>query len=305
MARKALGKGLSALIPTEKIGGGEVQAVEIEGQKTPLSEAAPGDGHGIREVRIEQIRANPWQPRSEVAEEAVADLAESIRQKGLLQPVVVRRADDGYELVAGERRFVACKVAGLDVVPAVVKDVNNREMLEIALVENLQREDLNPIDEARAYKRLREEFGLTQEEIAGRVGKERVSVTNQLRLLQLPVELQEYVSRGTLSAGHGRALLTVQDPSKQLELGNLVVGKGLSVRETERMAQRKHRASRRKSKPALSAELASLEECLREHLATRVSIKPVGRGGSIEVQYYGNEDLERILEVMGAWRAPH
>lgn len=305
MARRALGKGLGALIPTEKTGEGVSEAMRAEGHLAPAPEARPEEDNGVRNLRIEEIRANPWQPRSEVAEEAMEELTESIRQKGLLQPVVVRRADNGYELVAGERRFVACKMAGLDVVPAVVRDVNNREMLEIALVENLQREDLNPIDEARAFKRLREEFGLTQEEIASRVGKERVSVTNQLRLLQLPLEIQEHVSRGTLSAGHGRALLAVQDPSKQIALSKLVVGKGFSVRETERLAQRKHRARRLKPKPGLSAELAALEQCIREHLATRVSIKPVGRGGAIEIQYYSSEDLERILEVMGAWRAPH
>lgn len=263
-----------------------------------------GDGD-LRTIRVEEIRANPWQPRSDVAEEALEELAKSVRQRGLLQPIVVRRADDGYEVVAGERRFVACKMAGLDMVPAVVREATNREMLEIALVENLQREDLNPIDEAKAYKRLREEFGLTQEEVAERVGKDRASVANQLRLLQLPVEVQEHVSRGTLSAGHGRALLSAQDPSKQVELAKLVVTKNLSVRETERLAQRKHRARRTRSAPSLSAELAALEECLREHLATRVAIKPAGRGGSIEIQYYSGEDLERILEVMGAWQTPH
>jgi len=305
MARKALGKGLEALIPTEQAPAASVKP-EIPGAGAGVVEPREdGDGHGVRTLRIEEIRANPWQPRSEVAEEALGELAASIQARGLLQPVVVRRTDDGYELVAGERRFVACKMAGLSSVPAMVKNVNNREMLEIALVENIQREDLNPIDEARAYKRLREEFGLTQEEISGRVGKDRATVANRTRLLQLPPEIQEYVSRGTLSAGHGRALLAAPDPSRQVELGHVVVNKGLSVRETERLAQKKHRAKRQKTKTSLSVELAALEECLREHLATRVSIKPSGRGGSIEIQYYGSEDLERILEVMGAWRAPH
>jgi ParB family chromosome partitioning protein len=305
MARKALGKGLEALIPTGEVTGegfgseprGSSSATEI----APVAE----DVTGIKSLRVEEIRANPWQPRSEIAEDAVSELAESIRQRGLLQPLVVRRTDDGYELVAGERRFVACKMAGLGSVPALVKDVSNREMLEIALIENIQREDLNPIDEARAYKRLREEFGLTQEEIAGRVGKDRATVANQTRLLQLPPEIQAHVSRGTLSAGHGRALLAAPDPTRQLELGQMVVSKGLSVRETERLAQKKHRARRQKTKQALSVELAALEECLREHLTTRVSIKPFGKRGMIEIQYYSNEDLERILELMGAWRAPH
>jgi ParB family chromosome partitioning protein len=305
MARKALGKGLEALIPTEQATGASLQPeVHESPYGTDVAPVAEEDT-GIKNLRVEEIRANPWQPRSDVAEDALSELTESIRRRGLLQPVVVRRTDDGFELVAGERRFVACKMAGLGSVPALVKDVSNREMLEIALIENLQREDLNPIDEARAFKRLREEFGLTQEEIAGRVGKDRATVANQTRLLQLPPQIQEHVSRGTLSAGHGRALLSAPDPTRQVELCQLVVNKGLSVRETERLAQRKHRARRQKTKRALSVELAALEECLREHLGTRVSIKPSARGGAIEIQYYGSEDLERILEVMGAWRAPH
>lgn len=305
MARRALGKGLEALIPTKEAAGAGVEEIARVSPVVAVEAPAEEDAEGIRSIRVEQIRANPWQPRREFAEEALAELAESIKQQGLLQPVVVRSTDDGYELVAGERRFVACKMAGLTSVPAMVKDVNNREMLEIALVENLQREDLNPMDEARAYRRLREEFGLTQEEIAQRVGKDRATVANQTRLLQLPPEIQEYVSRGTISAGHGRALLAASDPARQIELAQLVVHKGLSVRESERLAQKKHRAKRQKTKFALSVELAALEECLREHLATKVSIKPSGKGGAIEIQYYGDEDLERILEVMGAWRAPH
>lgn len=305
MARKALGKGLGALIPTGEDVDAGAYAVTAESVATEQKRSSTEDENGIRNLRIEEIKANPWQPRSDVARDALAELAGSIKAKGLLQPVLVRRTDDGYELVAGERRYVACKMAGLNSVPAVVRDVSNREMLEIALVENIQREDLNPIDEARAYKRLREEFGLTQEEIAQRVGKDRATVANQTRLLQLPETVQEYVSRGTLSAGHGRALLSAPDPSRQAELAQLVVNKGLSVRETERLAHKKQRAKRSKAKTSLSVELSALEECLREHLGTRVSIKPSGKGGAIEIQYYGNEDLERILEVMGAWRAPH
>ncbi len=303
MPRKALGKGLGALIPAEDVS--DEKRARLEKVGAGHEEAGEDGGDGLRVLRIEEIRANPWQPRTGVAEEALQGLAESIKQKGLLQPIVVRRTDDGYELVAGERRFVASKMAGLDKVPAVVRDVANREMLEIALIENIQREDLNPIDEAKAYKRLREEFGLTQEEIAEKVGKDRASVANQMRLLHLPTALQENVSRGTLSAGHGRALLAVTDRDRQLEIAELIVNKGLSVRETERLAQRKQRAKRHKRAPALTAELSALEQCVREHLATKVAIKPQGAGGTIEIQYYSNEDLERILEAMGAWHAPH
>jgi ParB family chromosome partitioning protein len=186
-----------------------------------------------------------------------------------------------------------------------IKEVSDQQMVELALVENLQREDLNAIDEAKAYKRLQDEFALTQEEIAERVGKDRASVANQIRLLQLPPEIQDYVSRGTLTAGHGRALLSIEDPARQLEFGHLVANRGLSVRETEKLTKRKARARRHRARRTLSAELSALEDNVREHLATRVSIKPTGKGGTIEVQYYSSEDLERILERMGAWRAPY
>jgi len=287
MTRKALGRGLEALIPTE-------------GAK-PADEAGRED---LREIPVDMIQANPWQPRGEASEEALGELVASIRENGVLQPVLVRRTEEGYQLVAGERRFVACKLAGLREVPVVVRKVSDRQMVELALVENLQREDLNPIDEARAYKRLQDEFSLTQEEIAERVGKDRASVANQIRLLQLPREIKDYVSRGTLSAGHGRALLAIEDPAKQLELGQAVASRGLSVRETERLTKRKTKARRKKGHGALPAELAALEENVREHLATRVAIKPSGRGGTIEIQYYSSEDLERILERIGALRAP-
>jgi ParB family chromosome partitioning protein len=287
MTRKALGRGLDALIPTE-------------GAK-PADEAARED---LRELPVDMIQANPWQPRSEASEEGLGELVASIRENGVLQPVVVRRTEAGYQLVAGERRFVACKLAGLSEVPVVVREVTDRQMVELALVENLQREDLNPIDEARAYKRLQDEFSLTQEEIAEKVGKDRASVANQIRLLQLPHEIQDYVSRGTLSAGHGRALLAIEDPAKQLELGQAVASRGLSVRETERLTKRKTKARRKKGRGALPAEIAALEENVREHLATRVAIRPSGRGGTIEIQYYSSEDLERILERIGALRAP-
>jgi len=296
-----LGKGLGALIPTES-------RDDLEEPGGPGSQEGSADAvraRAVKELRLEEIRANPWQPRRELGGEGLEELAQSVKARGLLQPVIVRRADEGYELVAGERRLEACRMAGLDALPAIVVEATNREMLEMALIENLQREDLNPIDEARAYRRLREEFGLTQEEIAARVGKDRASVANQLRLLQLAPEVQEHVSRGTLSAGHGRALLGAREHGRQVELANLVLDKQLSVRETERLVQKKHRAKRVRRRQELSAELASLEECLREHLATKVSIKPSGTGGTIEIQYYDSAELERILEAMGAWRTPH
>jgi ParB family chromosome partitioning protein len=235
-------------------------------------------------------------------EGALAELAESIRQRGVLQPIVVRRTESGYELVAGERRFLACKKAGLEKIPAVLKDVGEEDMMELALIENLQREDLNPVDEARAYRTLMTEFSLTQEELAGKVGKDRSSVANCLRLLNLPDTVQDMVRSGTISSGHARALLALGQPSEQLAVARRAAGKGMSVRETEafvnRLMRRRRQGGYGRSKPP---EVLALEERLRNFLATSVRISWRGRKGKVEIDYYGHEELERILEVMGVF----
>jgi ParB family chromosome partitioning protein len=252
-------------------------------------------------VPVERIRPNPYQPRTQFDAEALKELADSIRENGLLQPLLVRDAGQGeFELIAGERRFLAAKQAGLREVPVVVRTASKREMLQMALVENLQRQDLNGIEEAEAYQRLATEFGLTQEVIADRVGKSRVAVTNALRLLSLEEEYRDMVSRGTLTAGHARALLAVTDGSARRRLANDIVKQGLSVRQAEVRAQGQRPksarpAARRRSHPALG----EWEDRLRARFGTQVRIAGgIGRG-RVEIHYFSEEDLERILELSG------
>jgi len=253
-------------------------------------------------VALSRIRPNPLQPRTDFAEEALDDLARSIQENGLIQPLVVRKTAEGFfELIAGERRFLASRKAGLDVVPVVIRTAARREMLELALVENLQREDLNPIEEAEAFQRLATEFGLTQEEIAGQVSRSRTAVTNSLRLLALEKDLREMVRSGKLSAGHARALLTLDDPAPRRALAKEICDKGLSVRDVEARTQaqrpRPGRATARKrSHPALEA----WEGRLRERFGTQVRIVGGLARGRVEVHYFSEEDLGRILDLTGA-----
>ncbi|UCF79157.1 MAG: ParB/RepB/Spo0J family partition protein [Candidatus Eiseniibacteriota bacterium] len=284
MTRKALGRGIKALIP-EDIG--------LATMRPTL---------GLLELSVEEIKRNHRQPRSSMNERALEELADSVRQRGVLQPVVVRRTEGGYELVAGERRFLACKKAGLKKIPAVLKEAGEEDMMELALIENLQREDLNPVDEARAYRTLMSEFFLTQEELAAKVGKDRSSVANCVRLLNLPDAVLDMVGEGTLSSGHARALLALGQPSEQVAVARKAVGKGMSVRETEafvnRLVRRRGKGGYGRSKPP---EVLALEERLRNFLATNVRISWRGRKGKVEIDYYGHEELERILEVMGVF----
>jgi len=307
MTRKALGRGLGALIPgadpsadpAERSTNPSPDAAAVGVSSSPAETATP-ESDGVRVVSLESIRPNPYQPRSVFDEGALAELTRSIRENGLIQPLVVRRAGDGrYELIAGERRFMACKSADLLEVPVVIRDATRRQMLEMAVVENLQREDLNPMEEAAAFQRLATEFGLTQEEIAERVGKSRVTVTNSLRLLSLEEELRDLVSQGTLTAGHGRALLSVRDPGERMKLAREITGKGLSVREAESLARGKRKrakaGTRRHSDPALEA----WEERLRVRFGTQVRIAGGTGRGRIEIHYFNEDDLERILELSG------
>jgi ParB family chromosome partitioning protein len=284
MHRKALGKGLEALIP------GAVATEAIE-QKSA----------GVRQIPISHIGANPFQPRTRFSDDGLKELADSIKASGILQPVIIRRLEaDSFELVAGERRLRAAKLAGLDTVPAILRDVDDRQMMELALIENIQREDLNPIDEAKAYQALHQRLGLTHDQISERVGKQRSSVTNSVRLLTLPVEVQDMVSRGTLSAGHARSLLGLETPGDMLTTARYVSSKGFSVRRTEAFVNRKLR--RQRTRPKTTARLDGLgewENKLTQRFATRVEIKPGRKGGRVEFEYYGQEDLERLLEMWG------
>lgn len=272
MGRQALGRGLEALLPV--------------GREEP----------GILEVPLAKIRPSPFQPRKRFDDAKLDELAASIRTRGVLSPVIVRQTPDGYELVAGERRVRAAERAGLDRVPAVVREMSNAEMLEVALIENLQREDLNPVEEAEVYRRLVEEFNLTQEEIASRVGKDRASVANTLRLLKLPPRIREDLIGGRLSAGHGRALLALEGRDLLLKAREAILRRSLSVRATELLVKRLKAAPADRTRRRQGPALAAAEEQLRRALATKVRIVRQGRRGRIEVEFYSEEDLERLIE---------
>jgi ParB family chromosome partitioning protein len=284
MHRKALGRGLEALIPG--------------GSATATLESRPESG--LREIPVADIGANPFQPRQRFDDQAIQELAASIKATGVLQPVLVRSdPTGGFQLVAGERRLRAASVAGLARIPAVVREVTDREMMELALIENIQREDLNPIEEAKAYHALIERVGLTHDELSDRVGKQRSSITNALRLLGLPPEVQDMVSRETLTAGHARALLGLEAGGDQLAAARYVQIKGFSVRRTEAFVRRKLRRQHSRPKAVKANGLGEWETRLQQRFGTHVAIQPGRKGGKIEFEYYGQEDLERLLEAWG------
>lgn len=293
--RKRLGKGLGALL-----GESAVQAARDE-------EAGQRGEPGLRTVDVSRIVPNRFQPRHTFDEQAIDELAASIAEKGILQPLIVtsRRDADGWELISGERRWRAAQRAGLAAVPVIVREVDEREMLELALIENLQREDLDPIDEAEGYSQLLEEFGLTQAQLAGRVGKSRPAVSNALRLLELPESVRERVKEGALSAGHARTLLGLEDRSRIEEVADRVVEKGLSVRAVERLVKRENAAdheepTHERDDEAAELERARIEETLQRSLGTKVRLHAGREGkGRIEIAFYSLEDLERLVARLG------
>ncbi len=279
--RIALGKGLGALLP----------------------ELGPAEPKTLLFCGIEEIVPNRSQPRKRFDESKLQELAESIKEKGILEPLIVRRVEQGYELVVGERRWRAAQKAGLKEVPVLVKETEGREALEISLIENLQREDLNPIEEAEAFKRLIEEFNISQEDLSKRIGKDRTTVTNTLRLLKLPPEVREHLWQNRITSGHARAILSLDNKEKQKELCALIIKKGLSVREAEAVANRWSRKPKKSIAPArkrgdLESQLGSLRDSMSRHLGTKVNIIHKGKRGKIEIEYYSPEDLERIVEVI-------
>jgi ParB family chromosome partitioning protein len=278
MQKQALGKGLGALIP-------DLSALDDKEKKAL----------GIIEVELDKIVPNEYQPRKVFNDEKLRELAASIKEQGVIQPVIVHRAGAGYQLIAGERRWRASRLAGLKTIPALVKEATKRELLEMALIENIQREDLNPLEAAEAYKRLQDEFKLTQEDLAKRVGKERSTVTNFLRILGLPKEIKQELATGSLTMGHAKALLSLDRVRDQMQTALAIVKKGLSVREAEALASRLKNPPKEK-KARLSHELKSIEEKLRKALGTKVIITTKSKGGRIVVEYYSAEELERILE---------
>jgi len=299
MTKKVLGRGLEALIPAARPAAGGATAVA----SMPEPSAPPATP--LNELPVTSIKPNPRQPRHHIDERALQELEASIRAQGILQPLLVRPAGDHYELIAGERRFLAAQRAGLRQVPVVIRDLPDEQVLEAALVENLQREDLDPIDEALGYQALIEDLQYTQERVAERVGKDRSTVTNALRLLALPQDVQDLVSRGTLSAGHGRALLPLPSPEDVRAAAKYVQTMGFSVRKTEafiaRKLKRRIQARRRNATAGLApgSALADFEDRLRRHFATQVRIVSQGQGGKIEIEYYSQPELERLLESFG------
>jgi len=282
MTRKALGRGLSALLR-------EVETASA----------------GLEQVPVDLIDPNPFQPRSAFPEETLRELAESIRSSGVLQPILVRRVDGKFQLIAGERRLRAARMAGLQAVPAVIRDLGDRETLELAVTENVMREDLNPIEVAHAYDSLQERFQLSHEEIAARIGINRSTVSNTLRLLGLPEQIQNMVANGDVSAGHARALLGLQSADRQNELAQLIAKRGLSVRQVESIvasAQSAPEAQRVERKVDPNTRAAALE--MERSLGTRVRIVGSENRGKIEISYFSGDDLQRLYELLTRRNTP-
>ncbi len=281
MPKKGLGKGLSALIP------------DIEEDKT----------RNVTEINLTDIKKNPYQPRKSIDDEKLKEMLQSIREHGVIQPVLVRKVDQGYELVAGERRMRAAQLAKLEKIPAVIRDFNENEMLEISLIENIQRENLNPLEEAEAYKRLMEEFGFNQEKIAERLGKSRPVIANTLRLLSLEEKVKNYLKEGKISAGHARALASIEEMELQREVAEEILKKNLTVRKVEEVLQQlKKKKEKEESpppkKPKADPFLLDLEEKLCRYFGTKVKIVEGKNKGKVEIEYYSPGELERIAEKL-------
>lgn len=276
--KTALGKGLGALIP--------------EKEKTA----------GIIELDINTVVPNEYQPRRVFKNDSLQELASSIREKGIIQPVIVRKiTDNSYRLITGERRWRAAKLAGLTKLPAIVKDAAPAETLELALIENIQREDLNPLETAEAFQRLINDFNLTHDELSKKVGKDRATVTNYLRILKLPSEIKTWIAEGSLSMGHAKALLQMENARSQLDVARKIMQKGLSVRETETLSKKlsSPETSGRRPSSWKDPQIASLEEKLRQGLGTKVRLVHKGKkGGKIEIEYYSLDELDRLLEIL-------
>jgi ParB family chromosome partitioning protein len=279
--RRALGKGLGALIP---------EKVEQEGTQK----------QEVIFVHSDLIRPNPYQPREEFDEEGIKELAQSIREKGVIQPLLVRRKGDNYELIAGERRLRAAKSLGLKEIPILVKNVEDVDSLELALIENIQRQELNPIEEAHAFQHLMEKFHMSQEEISEVLGKARVTISNMLRLLKLPHEIQMEIKKGRISFGHGRALIEIEDINMQRKLAQEIIAKGLSVRELENLIKTRRPVGIKRKASVGSREpmVAVLEDQMQQALATKVRISKRKKRGHITIDFYSQEDLERIANII-------
>jgi len=295
--KKSLGKGLGALI------GFDSETNTAAGMSAVMRgvDAVP-DHERILQIRPEDIQPNPKQPRKAFDEEALQELAESIRRDGVQEPVIVRKAGSGYELVSGERRVRAAIMAGCATIPAICREVSDRDMLKLGLIENIQREDLNPIELAIGYQSLATEFHWTQEQLAAEVGKKRVTVTNTLRLLHLPADIQQCVVDGSLTMGHARALLALTSAESQRAAARRIIAQGLSVRQAEKLAQPPE-PKKKKGSDGKDANIAHLEDDLRLRLGTKVRIRPTKKDrGRIEIEYFSLDELDRILAMLRGGR---
>lgn len=279
--KRGLGKGLSALISDELINDNNEKSKD-----------------SIINIDISLIIPNKEQPRQNFEEEALEDLANSIKIYGLLQPIILRKVEKKYEIVAGERRWRACKMAGLKEVPALIKELSQQESAKIALIENIQREDLNPIEEAMAYKKLMEDFKLTQEDVSLQVGKSRSYIANSIRLLNLDENITNFVAQGKLTTGHGKALLGIKDKNEQLKAAEKIINEKLNVRQTEEITSSKKVNESTVEENIKDTHIISLEEELMRSLGTKVNLVPGVKKGKIEIEYYGDEDLDRIIDVL-------
>ncbi len=290
MIKPALGKGLSALINPRVA------------SPTPIAE----DGERVQMIALEQIVPSPWQPRTEFRDEHLQELADSIKEKGIMQPLIVRRVGEKLEIIAGERRWRAAQRAGLKEAPVILRQASDQDVLELALIENLQREDLNPIEEARAFSRLAKDFAIKQEDIAQKVGKSRAAIANSMRLLDLHPQVQTWVVQERLSVGHAKVLLGAKSSEEQLKLAEETLRRGLTVRGAEQLmsdhfAGNGVRKPKRgaASSPQVEPAIAHLQNRLRQHLATQVAVHHGDKKGRLEIEYYGNDDLQRLLVVIG------
>ena len=326
MARRGLGKGLGVFFSEDAA---EKQPVKQEQEKAPQKKNLPDPGNGKTEHRPEKavsekviekvvekpveqklklslIEPNQSQPRKKFDEEGLKELADSIKTYGVLQPLIVQKKKDHYEIIAGERRWRAAKMAGITEVPVLIREYDRQQSMEVALIENVQRADLNPIEEAQAYQRLIQEFHLTQEEIAARVSKNRATITNSMRLLKLDERVQEMLSDGRISSGHARAILGVENGEQQFQLANKIVQEVLSVRDVEKLVKMMNRPEKKKKEekgPDIQLIYRQLEEKLKSIMGTKVTINRKDRNkGRIEIEYYSQEELERIIELMESMR---
>jgi len=280
---RGLGKGLNAII------GADIVSEVIDRPRAI-------------EISVDRLSPNPFQPRRSFTEEGLEQLAESIRHHGILQPIVVRPSGDGYQLIAGERRWRAAQIAGLQRIPAVVRELDDPSMVQVALIENLQREDLNPIEEASAYRRLMDEFNMTQEQLSSTIGRSRPAIANAVRLLNLPTEIQRAVEERKLSEGHARCLLAISDQGDQLKVAAEIIANGLNVRQAEELVKgttrNVSRETIRRRTPEDDPDAVRLTQRLGERLGTRVKLSGSVRKGKLEIEYYSTEDLDRILEII-------